>query len=279
MARALRAAGVAPTQLPIEASDGVLAGACQGARAVVAVGGDGSVRSVAMRVQKLRVPLAIVPTGTENLAAREYGFMATADALAAQISRGATRDVDVGVLRLPGPKEHRFLVMASAGFDADVVAALHARRSGPIRHRSYFLPILRTLAGWSAPRVRVIKSGLRSGGDPLVWEGAGMVVVANARQYAMRLDPARDALPDDGELDLVCIPAGSRRELLAWAWKIGSGSSAATGMVRARGAGFQMSFSRPSALQADGDPVPGGAVSAVTLAVEPGALRLVDMRG
>ena len=53
-----------------------LAGAAvaAGARMVVAAGGDGTVRACAQALAGTQVPLAIVPLGTANLAARALGI-------------------------------------------------------------------------------------------------------------------------------------------------------------------------------------------------------------
>lgn len=87
------------------ALDGPWDEAIDAMRAVIAVGGDGTVRAVAGRLAGRRVPLAIVPTGTENLAARAFGFRVGADRLAAAVRDGSTRRVDLGVIRRPGMRE------------------------------------------------------------------------------------------------------------------------------------------------------------------------------
>src|SRR5579859_3047351 len=51
-----------------------------GARLVFAVGGDGTVRACAQALAGTQVPLAIVPRGTANLAARALGLPARLDA-------------------------------------------------------------------------------------------------------------------------------------------------------------------------------------------------------
>ncbi len=44
----------------------------------------------------------------------------------------------------------------------------------------------------------------------------GLAILANSRQYAIRLDPARRARMDDGLVDLVILPCSGRMSLLGW---------------------------------------------------------------
>ncbi|HVZ35702.1 MAG TPA: hypothetical protein VG963_24920, partial [Polyangiaceae bacterium] len=53
-------------------------------------------------------------------------------------------------------------------------------------------------------------------GRALIQSQPGLVVVANSRQYAARLDPARSASMTDGLLDVVFYPHRSRVRLGAW---------------------------------------------------------------
>ena len=66
-----------------------------GARLVFAVGGDGTVRACAQALAGTAVPLAIVPRGTANLAARALGVPARLDAALACGLRGHERRIDL----------------------------------------------------------------------------------------------------------------------------------------------------------------------------------------
>ena len=244
--------------------------AMAGMRAVVAVGGDGTVRSVADRLAGRDVPLSIVPVGTENLAARAFGFRIRAERLAAAVHAGRVRRIDLGAIRRPGCPEHRFVVMMSAGFDADVVHALQSVRRGPISHASYLGPVAATAWRWRAPGLSLRGAG---GEEDARWTGG--VVVANAAEYALRLNPARGADPGDGLLDAVALRCGSAAGVAGWFGRLllaGPGRKAAVGRARA----WRMRWDRPTRLQADGDPVPGGPTEEAEVVALPGALPLVD---
>lgn len=248
----------------------------QGFAAVIAVGGDGTARSVAARLAGSGVPLGIVPTGTENLAARSLGFARPlaelAPALADAVAAGRARCVDLGWVEPSGGARTAFVVMASAGFDADVVAALAARRTGAISHASYLGPILRTAVAWRAP-------GIRCDEDPAgLLAGPGCLIAANAPAYALGLDPAREAIPTDGLLDLVRVPGSSVAGIAASAWRLLArrGSGAGGPALRSlRMPSASVRFDRPVRWQVDGDAVGGEPSAAALLGVDPGALAVL----
>lgn len=283
---ALAARGIVPTRLPLDASRADFAAACAGARAIVAVGGDGTVRSLAAKVAGGSTPLAIVPTGTENLAAREFGFLCSPATLAERILAGNGRVVDMGVIHRAGLPDHEFLIMVSAGFDADVVAALGATRRGPVTYITYLRHILALLRRWQAPGFVAetvempLEQSSEPGGTPAARiEASGQLIIANARQYALRLNPARRADPADGLLDAVVLPARGGWSMVRWALRMALTRGQVAGAWSAQGPSWRVQFARPAFIQADGDPVSGGPVLQMDVTLRPGALRLVDMRG
>lgn len=266
----LSRAGIASRAVSLDAAAAEWSASTIRARAVVAVGGDGTVRSVAGRLAGSALPLAILPTGTENLAARALGHPAAVDRLVQDLASPRARPVDLGVVRRAGHADHPFIVMASAGFDAAVVAALDAVRHGPISHASYLAPILRTARSWRPPRIAATPAG----GAVVV--GTGQLVVANAAAYALRLDPCRGANPADGLLDAVLLPASGAWALVRWAVRLRCSADPGRGAVRARSASWAIELDRPVPLQADGDLVPGRPAAAFEVACLPGALRVLD---
>lgn len=268
----LGSAGFGCRAVGLDAPAELWSGTTSGARAVVAVGGDGTVRSVAARLLGSEVPLAVLPTGTENLAARAFGQPGSPAVLARALAAARTRRVDVGLVRRPGLADHPFLVMASVGFDASVVAALDEVRRGPISHASYVGPILRTARAWRAPRVDAVPRE----GPAAALQGTGQLVVGNAAAYALRLDPARGADPADGLLDAVLLPADGWMALAAWALRLRCASGAPRGLRRGRSAGWAIRLEPAAPVQADGDLLPGGSAAALEVACLPGALRVVE---
>lgn len=175
--------------------------------AAVIVGGDGAMRRAAPLLIDAAVPTCNFPSGTENLFAREFRMPPDPRAVLRALERRDILDVDVGLCA-----GHVFLVMASVGADAAVVHRLASRRSGPITHASYARHILAELATGRCPLVTV-----HADGERIVDRRRGVVIVANSRQYALRIDPAPRASPTDGRLDVVFFPAGPSAAAFAWA--------------------------------------------------------------
>jgi diacylglycerol kinase (ATP) len=194
------------------------------------VGGDGTVHHTLPALLNHQAspppPILHIPLGTENLFAREFG------------TRNLTPQRLVESLNAPHPPHHRFVacdvpvmtsdagavpfvIMWSAGPDASVVHRLNAVRQGPISHASYIRPILAELLDPTIPRVTIDVDGSR-----LVTDQPGWVVVANIRQYALRVNPIPRANPTDGLLDLLFCPAPPNRLL--------GGVSVLASMLRAR---------------------------------------------
>ncbi|KFI59786.1 diacylglycerol/lipid kinase family protein [Bifidobacterium cuniculi] len=98
----------------------------RGADVVIAVGGDGTVRTVASALAGTGHAMGIVPIGTGNLFARNMGIPIddVTAALTIAVSHGSHR-VDVGRLQLlDRPDEdhgHAFLIIAGVGFDAVMI--------------------------------------------------------------------------------------------------------------------------------------------------------------
>lgn len=177
---------------------------------LVVLGGDGTVHSVAGHAMRAGKPLYHVPLGTENLFAREFGMDRRVETLErgiAALDAGRTSDVDVATCN-----GRTFLLMMSVGPDASVIHRLAKVRNGTISHLSYIGPILAEAARPALGPITVEVDGKR-----VVDGQAGLLVVANSRQYALRIDPARDAAMNDGLLDVVFFPGGSRVDLLGWA--------------------------------------------------------------
>ncbi|MEK6644948.1 MAG: diacylglycerol kinase family protein [Planctomycetota bacterium] len=175
-------------------------------RALVVVGGDGTVREVATSVQA-GVPIVILPRGTENLVAKYLGMATTVECVSRLLKEGVPIGIDIAEMRTR-ERLRRFLLVAGVGFDAEVVRLVHGARRGHITHRSYIWPILRTLWTYRHPRLRVETA------EGVLFEGHGMVFVGNIPRYAIGLRLVQHADPCDGLLDVCVYECNSRLGLL-----------------------------------------------------------------
>lgn len=162
---------------------------------VVAAGGDGTISLVASSSHP-ETPLLPMPMGTENLIARHFGQTNDAETVMKTLQSGRRIKLDAG-----HANGRLFLIMATVGFDAEVVRRLHLRRKGHIRRHSYFKPILHTLLRYPFPKLRVTAIA-DSGGTSDSFE-AGWAMTFNLPCYAAGLKIQPDAIGDDRQLDLI----------------------------------------------------------------------------
>src|SRR6516165_10313068 len=116
-------------------------------RAAVACGGDGTAALVRNLVP-LDVPLFPVPTGNECLLSRYLAQSAKAIAVRETLEQGVIIQLDLG-----RAAERYFLMMISAGFDAEVARLLHANRRGHVTRFSYLQPILHAIRSYEYPEI------------------------------------------------------------------------------------------------------------------------------
>jgi diacylglycerol kinase family enzyme len=182
-----------------------------GARMVVAAGGDGTVRACAQALAGTQVPLAIVPLGTANLAARALGIPPRSRAALAAAFGGHERRIDLaaaGPAESAGPADGAgpltFAAMAGIGLDAQVVAAtprVLKRRAGWLAYAVTGAAHLPGPGVWFTVRL--------DDGEPLA-RRARCVVVGNAGLLPGGFALLPRARLDDGMLDVgILAPAGA----------------------------------------------------------------------
>ncbi|XHC26255.1 MAG: diacylglycerol/lipid kinase family protein [Phycisphaerales bacterium] len=156
---------------------------------LIVIGGDGTVHSCAKPAAVTSTPLYHFPTGTENLFAREFGMdrdLRTVRAAIDNLMQHELAGRPMPRIDLAECNGRSFLLMASVGVDANIVNRLCRKRTGRISHFSYAPHILAELIRpWSRPMTITVD------GQTVVERRKGMAVVANSRQYAMRVDPAQ----------------------------------------------------------------------------------------
>jgi YegS/Rv2252/BmrU family lipid kinase len=178
------------------------------AQAVIVWGGDGTVNEVVNALAGTAVPILPCPMGTENLLAKELRVPSDPRRIIRTLLTGYTIDCDVGVIN-----GRSFMLIIGIGFDGEVVRRVASGRAGHISHLSYFWPIWRTFWEHDFPHLRVEADGAE------VFRGPGLAFVGNISRYAVGLRICRDALFDDGLLDMVIFRCSQQTRLLlhaAW---------------------------------------------------------------
>jgi YegS/Rv2252/BmrU family lipid kinase len=247
------------------------AGESAGFAALAATGGDGTVNEVLNGLPAEAAPaLAMLPSGTANVFAKELGLPRSADGLAAVLRDGRERSWDLGIERISGRK---FLLFASAGYDAHVVHLFHAARTGPIQMWHYVYWGLKSILHFKVPRITVEIDGAR------VSTEAAWVTISNVPSYGGPLVFTPRARPDNKTFEVMIQHARRRRDVVRMFW------AAILGWMGIPYAMHDVSFhtarggvrltstdGRPVPLQMDGDPA---GVLPAQLEIVPGGIRVL----
>ncbi|MBP5620635.1 MAG: hypothetical protein J6X44_01340, partial [Thermoguttaceae bacterium] len=126
-------------------------------QALVGVGGDGTAAELTNRTLP-GLPITLLPSGTDNLIAKYLKLPFDPEKSAEMIATGSPISFDAGKAN-----GRLFLVMVSAGIDADVVRLVHAAREesyqkqtkkgAHISYFSYVKPILTSIRNYKYPRI------------------------------------------------------------------------------------------------------------------------------
>lgn len=175
---------------------------------VIAAGGDGTISKALECLACSGIPLLVIPTGTENLLACEYGLDGSLGVARRALLEGQCRKLD-----LARANERVFMAVAGFGFDAEVIRRLHQIRTGHIMHSDYFWPLSRTFWEYPFPTFRVEADGVCVNDEP------ALVFVGNISRYATGLDILPEADGSDGRLDLTIFRCRDQLELLRHSWR------------------------------------------------------------
>lgn len=229
---------------------------------LVAAGGDGT---VAWLLDLRRdAPVAILPLGSENLLARRLNIPVDVEPWIAMIVRRKMRLLD-----LASGGGRRFSVMASAGFDADVVSRVHRRRSGHVTRLDYLRAIARSLWRYRFPQFEGELD------DGTIFQATQAFAFVQP-SYALGLAICPPDEPDDGLLNVTWFERLGRWQLLrfgiATVLRLRSFLPKSQSRLSRSVRWTAIAGRRGAPVQIDGDPLGG---LPIEIRVEPAAARLV----
>ena len=224
------------------------------ARAVVAIGGDGTLRAVVDRLlacngRDERVPpILVVPFGTANLMGRHLGLNWDDDAIDRQALE-AIRQANIVQLDAARANGRLFLLMAGVGIDAQVVHVLDQMRDGPIDITSYVIPAALAFQAYRYPKLTVSVDGKRAFGPR-----PGVAFVGNVAEYGTGFPILPHARTDDGLLDVCAMPCESRKDVLQLLLHAAAGEHLKMeDVVYAKGKRIRIDSAEPVPVQIDGE--------------------------
>lgn len=251
------------SQGPEEAAEAIRRAREEGGfSAVVAAGGDGTLRLAAESLAGSDLPLGLLPMGTENVLARAMGVPFDLEGACRHLVRCPVRAMDLG--RVGG---RHFLCFTGIGFDAQVVEEVDLQVKEALGSLAYVAAAVGT--AWKhrdlVPRARLTVDGRIF--EHEFW----LILVGNIPLYGGQLRLTPRACPRDALLD-VCVFRRTDLPGVLRQW-----AAAARGVHPRipevgyyQGREIVIETDPPIPYQMDGD---SGGLTPVRLVAAPGALR------
>jgi YegS/Rv2252/BmrU family lipid kinase len=196
-----------------------------GARVVVAVGGDGTLNEVVNGVLRSasNVEVATIPLGTGMDFVRTYGIPTDFDEAVRVAQGGKVRTIDVGRVEYrswAGADESRYFDnVSSAGMSGAVAQRANSMSKALGGRVTFFYALTRVFFQWQNTEVVVtLDAGEERRGR------MHDVIVANGVWHGGAMKLAPEAKPDDGLFDVVLIGDVTKPDFMLTARKLYSGA-------------------------------------------------------
>jgi diacylglycerol kinase (ATP) len=232
---------------------------------IAVVGGDGTINEVINGLPSEGGTLAIMPAGSANVVAREFGITPDAERVSEWIASGRSEPMDL--LEVNG---HRVILGGGAGLDAAIATEVKNSRGSSSSVFKWVLPGIRTAFRYRYPAIRVIVDG------ETICENSPYVVVGNCRFSGGVIPITGKAKTNDGLLDVVAL-----KHLSAWripglalaTWSEKFSKRKDLHYLQGKEVRLEVAEEEAAPLQIDGDPA--GTIPAHFKVIE-SAIRIVN---
>lgn len=181
----------------------------RGTDALVATGGDGVISNALQVLAGTDIPLGIIPAGTGNDHAREFGIPTKdPEAAADVVVDGWTQTIDLGRIRDAAGQDKWFGTVAAAGFDSLVTDRAN-RMSWPHGRLRYYVAMLAELTQLRMLPFRLVLDGTRE-----IDADITLAAFGNTRSYGGGLLICPNADYTDGLLDITMAHTASRTKFV-----------------------------------------------------------------
>lgn len=209
---------------------------------VVACGGDGTINEVVNGLAGSAVALGVIPLGTVNLYAMETGIPMDLKGACAVLLEGEIKRIRLGKVN-----GRYFLLMAGAGFDADVVYRLDLALKRKLGRIAYVLTGMGRLAGYRYDKLDIEFDSSRK------VQGYS-VVVGNMKFYGGRVSVTPHADFSKDQLDVCVFKGKGALNMLRYTFGVMRGKHLGFDDVEYVSAkSLKISSARKSYIQIDGD--------------------------
>lgn len=172
---------------------------------VVVAGGDGTLNEVVNGIASPVLPIAFLPFGTVNVFALEAGIPMQLDAACTLAVQGTPRQISLGMIN-----DELFLLMISAGWDAEAVANVRPKLKKLVGRMAYVVSALEVLLLRPPGPLELILP------DGRCHAGFG-IVVSNCHYYGGRYVVTPSASMFSEDLEVCLLREGSRLAMLKFA--------------------------------------------------------------
>jgi diacylglycerol kinase (ATP) len=159
----------------------------------IAAGGDGTVHTVASKLVGGEKILGVLPLGSGNGFAKEFGFKLNLRSLLSDIKKADSVDIDIIEVN-----DKLCLNVAGIGLDSFV-----AHSFSTLKLRGFIPYVWLTLKTFL--RLRPFHVNIKCGGEEILSDKLFVLTIANTRQFGNYAFIAPEALPNDGIINLVLI--------------------------------------------------------------------------
>lgn len=251
----------------------------QGADFVVAAGGDGAVRSTALKLLGRGPALAPLPLGTANNIAHSLGLGRKPRKIVEGWKRPRRERFDIGVVRGPWGMR-RFVEGIGIGLISraieilEIIDGVSVHEWKKAKHKLHRdACVAAALAHEMTPLpAKLVIDGRASVDDFLLLE------ILNIRRAGPAVELASEARCDDGRLDVVSVTAAQRGRLLR-ALRHRLADETPRGLTTRQAKSIRVTPAVDCELRIDDRNFPAKAGEEITVSLEPGALELVLPRG
>ena len=178
---------------------------------LIVCGGDGTINEVAQALIGSDTALAILPSGTANVLAKELRLPRRPEELAKLIATGRMREISVGRASKPDNSWSRyFILMAGIGLDATVIETVSPELKKQWGLGSYIAAGLKTLTAWPLHPFSLNFNAQK--------HDATFAIVANAANYAAWFTIAPKSRMESDHLNVCIFNSHSRLIYLSYAF-------------------------------------------------------------